>query len=212
VKTRQPPPLPAYLAVVDLDHDDVQDPDNSPLLPGGDRLVEKLQAILELHRGEIELPPRSLGKGRPNPEFAQFLKAHRHPLSGPMSYLSHGTEYIFSRDIVEQIVCTFRMQFEPQLEALMRPCFITDTTEPGLPVTVFNKDVFRASVNPEHMEFYSAFMMTTMFQQYLDGLMDANVKEIETVSQSCSGPNSPSLSQFPSDEYLPCHYPEFNTY
>jgi hypothetical protein len=145
-RSRALPPICDEVVTVDLDRGEIRDPDNSPGMAGGDRLIVRIEAITELHSAEIELPPRLISvKGTPpapNPDFLEFVKKNRHGFSRPFSYGSYEAKYVFGQGIVEQIVNLFRIQIEPVLEGLMRPCFITDTTTPDQAVTVFNRDVF----------------------------------------------------------------------
>jgi hypothetical protein len=189
VKTGQLPPIPEHLVVVELDHDEINDPDHTPLLPDGERLIQKLQGILDLNRREIELPPKVLRDGAtagPNPDFLPFVKSRRTAFINPMAHIIPAMKYIFGQEVVDQIRVLFRVQIEPGLELLLRPCLITDTTDPDRPVTVFNKDLFLESVSPVNRPFYSAFMLTTMFHVYCDGLMDETARQAGSTSKNLS--------------------------
>jgi hypothetical protein len=191
-RSRNLPPIPDEIVLVDLDRAEIRDPDASPCLAGSHELISKIDAILALHLAEISLPPRLIQvKGSPpatNPDFIEFIKKERHGFSRPFSYGNAEVKYLFGQTIVEQIANLFRCQIEPALEALTRPCFITDTTHPDQAVTVFNRDVFLQSIAPDQKEFYAGFMHTTMFQQYLDGLMDENARNFDSLPRESSSP------------------------
>lgn len=199
-KSGKQPPIPPDVVTVDLDRGEIHDPDASPLLAGSDQLVSMIDAILELHRAEIELPPRFIGgKGTPviqNPDFLEFIKRRRHGFSRPFSYGTAETRYFFERSIVEQIVNLFKIHIAPMLEVVMKPCFVTDATNPDQPVTVFHRELFLGSLPPANRDFYEAFMTTTMFQQYLEGMMETNAREVPPFSRGSGSPLLSDIERF----------------
>jgi hypothetical protein len=86
------------------------------------------------------------------------------------------TQMMFSQKVVRDILDAFARHLAPGLAGLLWPCFVTDMTDVDHPVTVFNREVFMASVRDDQREFYGAFLMTTMFQEFSDGLMDGNMR------------------------------------
>jgi hypothetical protein len=185
----------AYVVVVDLDADTVTDPDRSPLLPGAPELIDRLKATLDLNKAEIVIPRPSVNMkteraARMKREWAEFVKTKMHPFSVPFIYWHYQRKYIFTESVIEDIICKFRVQIAPPLEQLLSPCFITDTTDIDNPVTVFNNDLFMASVKPADQPFYRAFLSTSAFHEYSDSLMEETAK---SASPRCPSFSSPSL-------------------
>jgi hypothetical protein len=175
-----------YVVVVDLDADTITDTDKSPLLPGGAGLIDRLKALIDHNRADVLMPPRPArgeaagSKGerqvRIRREWAEFVRARMHPLLLPFVYSHYSRRYILSEELIGEIAAMFASQIEPSLEELLRPCFITDTTDIDSPVTVFNKELFLASVDPADKPFYTAFVHTTAFQDFSDSLMDETAR------------------------------------
>jgi hypothetical protein len=175
--------LPPYVAIIDIDRGTITDPEESPLLADSDSLIAKLKDFLSTHKTEVSLP-RATGKGNVDLQFAEwvaFLKDKMHGYVVPWSYLRYDRSYVFGQIIAEFIVDIFRGHFPSRLAQWVRPCSITDTTDIGNPVTVFNRELFLESVPQGDRSFYEAFTVTTVFQAFVDSAMDENER---TVSQS----------------------------
>jgi hypothetical protein len=179
--------------IIDLDNDSIHDPEDSPLIAGAKDLIMKIEAIFELNMKDILIPRRVrrpgillIKSGKHQREFDDFMKAHLHPFSVPSTYSRYKHKYLLSPVLVDPLVGLFRCQLAPKLEVLIRPCFITDTTDPQNPVTVFNRDLFLESVRPDDTAFYRAFMSTTMFQEFSDSLLDATSNAISSRNGSRS--------------------------
>jgi hypothetical protein len=165
--------VPGHVVIVDLDHNSVIDPEDSPLIADAENLIMKLEAVFELSVHDITFPqPTKRSKSNsserdpnhPPREWDDFLKAHLHVFSIPSVYNLYEHKFLFSPGFCDQIVGLFQVQLAPKLEFLIRPCFITDTTDPEHPVTVLNRELFIESVPPADKPFYSGFIYTTMFQ------------------------------------------------
>jgi hypothetical protein len=63
------------------------------------------------------------------------------------------------------------------LETHTSQFFVTDRTDEQHPVTVFNKELFFASLSPQMSPFYFAFSQTTMFQEFIDKKMDEKSRD-----------------------------------
>jgi hypothetical protein len=169
LKTGKAVPIPSYVCIVDIDKDQVVDPDQSPVLAGGKEMIEKLTLLIEMNRADVIVPTRS--KANAN-AYMEFLRAKRNPLSSSHSYYMYPRKYCFGQEIVDAIVLLFRDQFVLPMESLVRSCFITDKTDIDHPITVLNNEVFLESVEPDQREFYQQFMQTTMFQQFTELMTD----------------------------------------
>jgi hypothetical protein len=171
LKTEQQIAIPSYVCVIDLDRDEIIDPDCSPLVASGAQIVEKLQLFLGLNRSDVMMPPRIAQNGNRS-QYLEFLKVKRNPLSSCHSYCMYPRKYCFGQEIVDAILLIFRDGLAVPLETLVRSCFITDKTDLDRPVTVFNNELFMESVDPDHVEFYRQFMQTTMFQEFIELMTD----------------------------------------
>jgi hypothetical protein len=74
--------------------------------------------------------------------------------------------------LVEAVMGYFRTRLERELEVLMRPCFITDTTDIEHPVAVFNQELFLMSIDEGQRLFYRGFLGTTSFQEFADSKLE----------------------------------------
>jgi hypothetical protein len=178
VRRKRPVTAPAYVALINLDSDSIVEEDQTPLLPDADRLIEKLTSLFEFNAREILIPkPRTRGFRRDDASRRDFIATRIHKFAAPLSYAAHDRRYIFTLEISEAIDGLFRCQFAPLLERVMQPCFVTDRSDRN-PVTVFNQDLFLASV--PHREFYEIFVSTTVFNEFADVLMDELVADGES--------------------------------
>jgi hypothetical protein len=210
------PGVPSHVVVIDLDSGSICDPDESPVLPQGEVLAASIEAVINRNRADVEVPatsapsspsrisrfssmlrrssessprPPMLESQQPSPEVLDFLKKRLHSLIVPAHYLSCPRRYIFKPRLVTEIVDMIRRHFAPKLDQLIQQCFITDTTEIEHPVTVFNRELFISSVRGPELPFYEAFLGTTAFDLFSEGMMNDAAEELSHSSLS-----SPSLS------------------
>jgi hypothetical protein len=213
-KTDEALNIPPPLCVVDLDLHTITDPDNSPLIARGNDLIQKLEKVL--NENDVILPPRILGSGAQrqlNPDYVQGLKLRQHHFSCPQYCRAWDSQMVFTQRVVRELMTIFRRHLAPVLKGLLVPCFITDMTDVDTPVTVFNKEVFLASVGPDY-DFYLAFMMTTMFHEFSDRLMDGTMRESAWSAHGSPGsPGSHGSLDFRADTVSTFteDYTEFNT-
>jgi hypothetical protein len=133
-----------------------------------------------LNTNDVRLPPRTIGVGaqrRPNEEYGEAVRKMHHQYAYPMLMRSLDAQMMFSQKVVREILDLFEKHLAPPLAGLLRPCFVTDMTDVDHPVTVFNREVFIASVRDDQRQFYAAFLLTTMFQEFSDRMMDGTMRE-----------------------------------
>jgi hypothetical protein len=115
-----------------------------------------------------------------------FLKKRLHAQVLGRHYIRYARKYIFKPPLVGEIVELFRRHFAPKLGELIQPCFITDTTDIEHPVTVFNRELFLATVPAADAAFYDAFLGTTAFHEFSDGRMEEKTQTLSRSSFSSS--------------------------
>jgi hypothetical protein len=225
------PTIPAHVVIVDLDHGSVRDPERSPMMPRAQELIGFLDELIANHRAEIEIPvarpppmrerSRSLigritlqpqtapppapsaerPEQKPLQEALEFIHKRLHHHIVPTHYLRYPRRFIFGAGIVRDILTHFRYHLPPTLEQLMRPCFITDTTDIENPVTVFNREVFMGSVDAAEQRFYDAFIGTQGFQEFADSKMDETAQTLSRSSHSSPCLVSLAPSEFDADAF-----------
>jgi hypothetical protein len=216
VKYMGMPAIPPHVVVVDLDREPVRDPERSPLMPRAEELIAFLREAIARNRAEIEIPigkPRARERARslldllaaPPPEEAShkavpealdFIYKRLHHDVVPIHYIRYPRKFIFGPALISDILERFRHHLPPTLEQLIRPCFITDTTDIEHPVTVFNREVFMASIDSAEHAFYDAFIGTNAFQEFVDSKMEETA---QTLSQS--GTRARPESEFDADAF-----------
>jgi hypothetical protein len=187
LKSHRTVPFPSFACVVDLDRDSIRDPDNSPLVAGGEELINKINTLLEQNASAITVPPSTYwldGECERNPEHREFISAHLHPFSALVSFRLVERKYIFGQVMVNEIAKLFRLRLAPVLETILPPCFVTDRTDEDNPITVFNKEVFVDCLDEVDRPFYRAFLGTSMFQDFADGLMEERMRDAMSRSSS----------------------------
>jgi hypothetical protein len=170
--------IPGHLCIVDLDSNVVTDPDASPLVADANLLVSGIEAVFSAN--PVRLPPRTVGTGtqrRLSEEYMAEVRKRQHPYSYPVIMKWLDCQLMFTQGVANEIIRLFERHLAPRLAELLKPCFITDMTEADQPVTVFNRDVFLASVRDDQREFWGAFLHTTMFHEFSDRLMDGNMRQ-----------------------------------
>jgi hypothetical protein len=113
-----------------------------------------------------------------------FLKKRLHSQVLGRHYIRYPRKYIFKPPLVGEIVELIRRHFAPKLGELIQPCFITDTTDIEHPVTVFNRELFLATVPAADMAFYDAFLGTTAFHEFSEGRMEETTQTLSRSSFS----------------------------
>jgi hypothetical protein len=208
VKHMAMPAIPPHVVVVDLDRESVRDPESSPPMPRAEALAASLEELVARNRADIEIPlpkparsrePSRTPPGRvfapsaeesaPEPhnplqEALDFVHKRVHHGVVGVHYLRYPRRFIFREALVRDILTQFRHHLPPTLEQLIRPCFITDTTDIEHPVTVFNREVFMASIDSAEQPFYDAFIGTTAFQEFADSKMDETAMTLSRSSFS----------------------------
>lgn len=192
VKTEQPRVIPEYVAVVDMGTGEVTDPDDVPLVPKWKKVKKKLVKLLQKQSKDILLPVPKSGVVDPSPSspYVTFVVKHLTSSAAPNPYLISPKKYIFGRDLVNEILDLFRGMLAPQVEKVIAPCFVSDTTDIENPVTIFNRELFLDSVGKKARAFFSEFVNTTMFQEFCDGKTDEKEKilsqHMSVLSQSAA--------------------------
>ena len=170
--------LPEQLCIVDLDKKTVTDAELKVDVPRHKELIDKLNKVITDYEDVITYPSKTASKQKYN----QFFEAVS-PFMRPIPFLkTKPQKYVFFPAVVEAILGIFSNHFSHELENL-KACFVTDSTDLSHPITVFNKDLFLASVTPDQENFYEMFINTTMFQQYCEGKTD----EMQTKKAQMSG-------------------------
>lgn len=146
------------------------------LIPLHDVIEHKLETLLTDVMETIRVPPKTtssfFGKSQPNPDFHEFIY-NISPLVFPYVFTCMtDLKYVLNPSTIDTILDTFHFHLAPQVEELVKACFVTDTTDIANPVTVCNKDLLVMQVPPDHKPFYAAFTQTEMFDLYCDHLAD----------------------------------------
>jgi hypothetical protein len=170
--------IPGGVCLVDLDTDTIADPENSPMITGADSFIRALKLLIE----KVVLPPiRVVGEVKGvNPMYVEAVRANKSEFASFHSYLHCERKYVLNDSQIEEIVTAFEELVAPQLNALAPLCFVTDRTDTRNPVTVFNRELFIASLTEPARDFYGAFSQTTMFQEFIDKKMEQKSRRIAT--------------------------------
>ncbi|OHT08621.1 hypothetical protein TRFO_22808 [Tritrichomonas foetus] len=180
---------PQGVCVVDLDHDLIIEQEAMPELPKFAALKHKLKTILKEHEQSITVPQKTVKTGvlkkttKVNEKYINFLRSVSDFAKPRVMVDQIPQKYIFTAEVVNQIMDCFMKSIAPTVEALIKPCFVTETTDINNPVTVFNKELFLDSVPENARPFYSLFATTTMFQDFCDTKTDATAQEIVDETQ-----------------------------
>jgi hypothetical protein len=168
LKSRAAVRIPEYATVVDLDADTVIDPDNGPRVAGAGRAAARLRALFGAWR--VDLPP--MWTGRRNPEYAAAVHARKGEFASWHSYVQAPRSLMFSDAQVDEIARIFGTLIAPDVAARAVLCFVTDRTVKRCPVTIFNRELFLASLEEPDAPFYRAFAQTMMFNEFIDRQLD----------------------------------------
>jgi hypothetical protein len=173
VKSRAAVRIPEYATVVDLDADTVIDPDDGPRVAGAGRAAARLRALFAAWR--VDLPP--MWTGRRNPEYAEAVHARKGEFASWHSYVHAPRSLMFSDAQVDEIARIFATLIAPDVTARAVLFFVTDRTVKRCPVTIFNRELFLASLEGPDAPFYRAFAQTMMFNEFIDTQVDEKGRE-----------------------------------
>lgn len=175
---------PAHVCVVDLDHDQVYEQHKIPELPNSQELKQNIKNILKEHEEQILVPQQIVKLGvlkkqtKVNEKYIEFLKTISDYVCPRAIINLKYQKYVFSLDVSNKIIDCFKNAVAPTVESLIKPCFVTETTDISNPVTIFNKELFLLSVPETDRPFFTAFINTTMFQDFCDSEADFKSQEI----------------------------------
>lgn len=192
--------LPQNMCVVDLDKGTIDDPMLDVELPGQAQFIRTIENALKQDKQYILAPPpyiKQKDKKVPNKDFLEFLD-RVHFYMRPPRYLKFiKPKYVFIPPLVESLLNTFSHHIANKLEGRISPCFVTDSTDCEHPVTIFNKDLFLASVPKDEEAFYQEFTGTQIFTQFCEGKTDKmdETKRMFSTLGSASDPNSSPIIQ-----------------
>ncbi|OHT07252.1 hypothetical protein TRFO_24660 [Tritrichomonas foetus] len=148
-----------------------------PPIPNQWKLLHKLQMIMNDSQKDYKIPPREIidkktGKKVKNDNYLEFI-THTDPYNFPYVFTSlTEVKCIYPPYVIDQILDAFAKAFAPDLEDLIRGCFVTDSTDVFNPVTVCNKDLFMMSCPDADRSFYESFLQTEIWEDFCDKLAD----------------------------------------
>lgn len=181
---------PAHICVVDLDNDQVIVQDPIPDLPCQEELKKSLRTIISQYEAKITVPQKIVKLGvlkkgtKLNEKYINFIRTIG-DFNCPRAIINmEYQKYVFTPEVCDKIIAAFAESVAPTVESLIKPCFVTETTDIDHPVTVFNKELFIDSVPPKAHTFYAAFTTTTIFQEFVDAQTDRAAQEIANETHS----------------------------
>ncbi|OHS92961.1 hypothetical protein TRFO_12145 [Tritrichomonas foetus] len=138
-------------------------------LPDNEAFIKEISNVLEQYSKYISVP--SVNNHR---KYIKFIK-NAHVYSRPLhSLLMYPTKYLIHPKVARKIIKIFSKKVYGGLEDLIKPYFVTDTTDPQNPVSIFDLDFFLSKgVHP----FYAAFSNSTFFNSFVDDLTDKMMDE-----------------------------------
>lgn len=157
-------------------------------LPNREGLIKRLKDILEECREKITVPQRSIKKTIfSSPSFNQnyysfFKNMDMHSMPSQFMYY-HYQKYIFDHETTEKVMFAFTNHVAPDINELIAPCFVTDSTDPERPVTVFNRQLFLDTAPADAKEFYHLFSQSAVFANFCDKKTD----EVDLIKMSATG-------------------------
>lgn len=185
VKTSSTPEV-----VVNLDKGTIQLPNNFPMFPNYKHVVKKLENLLNDSMKSILVPKKHqrnflvIATKKSNPEFKKFVDSIDIFVFPSLFTRNISIKYVFSPIIIEDIINIFRTSFPPVLQDLIRSCFVTDNTDPNMPVTIMNKELMMSMISDDEQEFYSLFQPTQLFDYFCNSLTDQYSEDKLNESQS----------------------------
>jgi hypothetical protein len=163
--------------IVDLDRGEIAKMEEMPVIPRRDHLMERIEAILA---GQTQVPEKFVkslfGKKR-NPVYQSFVAGLDQAIF-PRA-LRHGVclKYILSEAGLEGLLHAFNFHVAPELERSATLCLVTDSTDGTDNVTILNSELFYDMKPEDEKPFWDEFMMTQMFDQYVNDVADAHARE-----------------------------------
>lgn len=179
------------ITVVNLDNNTVYCKKNLPLFPQYKELEETIKGILDQNKEAITVPPRSikkkiLGKKEDNPAFKEFFHQANDMVCPRITTQYNLPKYIFTEQVVLQIVQAFKDCFPKHFYKSISSCFVSDTTDINNPVTIFHRDLFFDAIPQEHKPFYEFFLNCQIFTQFCDLKTDEIETNLQYESESAS--------------------------
>jgi hypothetical protein len=98
------------------------------------------------------------------------------------SYIRSERRILFNEEQVDEIAAMFAALLAPDIAARALLFFVTDRTEPRRPITIFNAELFLASLEGKDAQFFRAFAQTMMFHEFIDRQIDETTSDL--VAQS----------------------------
>ena len=167
--------IPKDTVIVDLDKNTITNPNNLPSFPMAKKLKSDIKSVLSKYKSDIIVPSKKKKVGliksqnQLNPQFLEFFKKHG-KTSCPVYYINLYTpKYVFTEEVVDLLFDIFTEALAPFTESLIWACLVTDTTDINNVITIFNKDLFMASIDPTMKSFFTEFLNTTVFERFSDG-------------------------------------------
>lgn len=191
--------LPQNICIVDLDKGTLDDPMLDVELPGQVQFIRTIENFLKQDKQYIVAPPsyiKTKDKKLPNKDFLEFLDRVHFYMRPPRYLKNIKPKYVFIPPLVENILNTFSHHIANKLESRISPCFVTDSTDCEHPVTIFNKDLFLASVPQDEEAFYQEFTGTQIFTQFCEGKtdkMDEKKRIFSTYGSTSENNSSPTV-------------------
>ena len=162
--------------IVFLDKNTISLQSPLPTLPGASALAEKLENLLNDSAESILVPPKEnksfFGHRTHNPSYDKFMNSTNVYVYPTVFTKYIPIKYILTPFVIEDILSLFADFLAPSLTDSISSCFVTDTTDPENPITVFNKDLLLSIIPDNEKEFYSAFLSTQIFSEFCEAKTD----------------------------------------
>lgn len=170
---------PEHLCFVDLEEGSVQDDSLAAAIPRSDELIIGLKGLIKSYQ-QIIIPEARIQKSLKskdtirNPKYAEFFDNIPMYMNPPILYKKSGLKYAFyEEDLINKILDKIQKHFLPELSTFAQACFVTDSSNPSNPITIFNKDLFTTITDAvDGMEFYRHFSETQIFSLFIDKRTD----------------------------------------
>jgi hypothetical protein len=166
--------VPSHCVVIDLDDDAIYEPCNMPDLPAADEIARQLTNLLATHDEEIRLPgnkSRSFGNVTAGVlSKRQTATIRLHPYKVAWMYEEIVDQYNLSPKMIDEIIDIFGNAIN--VDTIVRQFLVTDRTDHRRRITAFHKDLFLESLTERQRKFFTEFLATTMFSQFLHGMID----------------------------------------
>lgn len=171
---------------VDLENGKVKGP-KVIRLPNRDGLIKRLKDIIREASETITVPQKAIKKSffsSPtwNQNYYTFFKNLDKYTMPPAFMSNHYQKYIFDQATVEKVMFAFTSHVAPEVADLIKPCFVTDTTDIDRPCTVFNRTLFLDSIPKDSKAFYTLFSQTHAFA----GFCDKKTDEVDLIKMSAN--------------------------